>query len=150
MRLILGDQKGQSLIEVVVAVGVMSLLMVALLTTITLAVKNSRLAKDRVQAVSLANEGIELMRAYRDYDYTEFYAKAQTDEYNLPYSWVVEDGLSGGCPVVVFGIRDFFRRCVLVSNADASSVDVSVTVEWQEGSRVHQVVQSTRLTLWER
>lgn len=142
--------QGQSLIEVVVAIGVMSLLMVALLTTVTLAVKNSRLAKDRVQAVSLANEGIELMRAYRDYDYDEFYSSARLDEYNLPYSWTVEDGLSSDCVVTDYAIRSIYRRCVLLSIGDASSIDVEVTVDWQEGSRIHQVLQSTRLTQWER
>jgi Tfp pilus assembly protein PilV len=144
------DNRGQSLIEVVVAVGVMSLLMVALLTTVTLAVKNSRLAKDRVQAVSLANEGVELMRAYRDYDYDEFFSVARIDQYDLPYSWVVEDGLSSDCVVTEYVIRDSFRRCVGITSVDASSVDVEVTVDWQEGSRVHQVLQSTRLTQWER
>ncbi len=142
--------EGQSLVEVVVAIGAMSLLLVALLTTVSLSVKNSRVAKDRVQAVSLANEGIELMRAYRDYDYAEFYGKARVDTYNLAYSWVVADGLTDNCSTTAFDIRSFYRRCVLLTNVDATSTDVEVTVDWQEGSRVHQVSQSTRLTQWER
>lgn len=150
------SSKGQSLVEVVVAIGAMSLLLVALLTTISLSVKNSRLAKDRNQAVALANEGIELMRAYRDYDWDLFYAEARVDSYDLPYNWVVEDALSADCQTL-FDIRDMYRRCVtLTVDEPLSSIDVEVLVEWEEGTRTlengnaHQVTQNTRLSLWER
>ncbi len=145
-----GGSSGQSLIEVVVAIGVMSLLLVALLVTVSLSIKNSRLAKDRNQAVALAQEGVELIRAYRDYDYAEFYSKDSLVAYDLPYNWVVEDGLGDSCSATDFAIRDFFRRCVLVTRVDATSTDVQVTVEWQEGSRTHEVFQITRLSQWER
>ncbi len=141
---------GQSLVEVVVAVGAMSLLLVALLTTVSLSVKNSRVAKDRTQAVALGQEGIELMRAYRDYSHQLFYGEARVDKYDLPYNWVVEDGLSADCSSDEFSIRDFYRRCVKITTVDLTSSDVEVTVEWQEGSKVNQVVQNTRLSLWER
>ena len=144
------SSKGQSLVEVVVAIGAMSLLLVALLTTISLSIKNSRLAKDRTQAVSLANEGIELMRAYRDYDFDTFWGEVSVSQYDLPYNWVVEDGLLASCSTTEFEIRDFFRRCVRLTLVDVSSVDVEVEVSWQEGSRVNQVIQNTRLSLWER
>lgn len=144
------SSKGQSLVEVVVAIGAMSLLLVALLTTISLSIKNSRVAKDRTQAVSLANEGIELMRAYRDYDFDTFWGEVSVSQYDLPYNWVVEDGLLASCSTTEFEIRDFFRRCVRLTLVDVSSVDVEVEVSWQEGSRVNQVIQNTRLSLWER
>ena len=144
------SSKGQSLVEVVVAIGAMSLLLVALLTTISLSIKNSRVAKDRTQAVSLANEGIELMRAYRDYDFDTFWGEVSVTQYDLPYNWVVEDGLLASCSTTEFEIRDFFRRCVRLTLVDVSSVDVEVEVSWQEGSRVNQVIQNTRLSLWER
>jgi len=143
--------KGQSLIEVVVAVGAMSLLLVALLTTVSLSVKNSRVAKDRNQAVALAQEGVELMRTYRDVSYTNFEALADTTSYDLPYNWTVGDGLSTGCQVDSFSIRDFYRRCVVLDDSGiVDGVEVEVTVEWQEGSKVNQVVQTTRMSKWER
>lgn len=144
------NSQGQSLIEVVVAIGAMSLLLVALLTTISFSIRNSRIAKDRTQAVALSSEGIELMRAYRDYNFNTFFAEARIDNYDLPYSWVVEDGLAADCSETEFEIRDFFRRCVKLTSIDLTSVDVEVTVEWQEGSQVKQAIQNTRLSLWER
>lgn len=142
--------QGQSLIEVVIAVGAMSLLLVALLATISLSIRNSRLAKDRTQAVSLANEGVELMRAYRDYEFNAFFTEARIDNYNLPYNWVVEDGLFDDCSTTEFVIRDSYRRCVRLTSVDLTSVDVEVTVEWQEGSQVKVTTQNTRLSRWER
>jgi Tfp pilus assembly protein PilV len=56
--------KGQSLVEVVIAVGAMSVLLVALLSLMSLSLRNSRLAKDRARAVASASQGVELMRAY--------------------------------------------------------------------------------------
>ena len=49
---------GQSLVEMVVAVGMMSLLMVALLSVTSLSIKNTRLAQSRTQAVGLVQEGL--------------------------------------------------------------------------------------------
>ena len=120
------NSKGQSLVEVVVAIGAMSLLLVALLTTISLSIKNSRVAKDRTQAVSLANEGIELMRAYRDYDFDTFWGEVSVSQYDLPYNWVVEDGLLASCSTTEFEIRDFFRRCVRLTLVDVISYARSV------------------------
>jgi|APSaa5957512576_1039674.scaffolds.fasta_scaffold78735_2 hypothetical protein len=141
---------GQSFIEVVVAIGAMSLLLVALLATISLSIKNSRLAKDRTQAVSMANEGVELMRAYRDYSFNDFFSEARVSSYNLPYNWRVEDGLFEDCSSTLFEIRDIYRRCVKLTSVDFNSVDVEVLVEWQEGSLVKETMQNTRLSKWER
>jgi Tfp pilus assembly protein PilV len=141
---------GQSLIEVVVAVGVMSLLLVSLLSLISLSIKNSRLAKDRTLAVQLAQEGVELMRAYRDYSWSEFNA-AVGNVYVLPLNWTVEDGLSTpGCDETDFIIDAFFSRCVELSSGGIDGVEAGVTVSWQEGTQLKQTVQTTRLSLWER
>ena len=146
--------RGQSLVEVVVAVGAMSLLLVALLALVVMSIKNSRLAKDRAKAVALAQGGVELMRAYRDYSWTEFSIFATGDDYVLESDWTVDTvGLgevATGCDEISYmDETNFYSRCVKLSSG-ASVVDVQVTVSWQEGSRLEQTVQSTRLSIWER
>ncbi|MFC1627386.1 hypothetical protein ACFL18_02440 [Patescibacteria group bacterium] len=141
---------GQSLVEVLVAVGAMSLLMVALLSLVALSMRNSRLAKDRTQAVALAQEGVELIRAYRDYSWTEIAAVSGVSNYDLPKNWIVEDGLSAACDLDNFTIYSFYRRCVQITPEDATTLEIVVTVDWQEGSREHQATQTTKLSLWER
>lgn len=133
--------KGQSLVEVVIAVGAMSVLLVALLSLMSLSLRNSRLAKDRARAVALASEGVELMRAYRDYNWNQFLNLADGSNYDLPDNWVVEDGLSADCVSS--------ERCVRLDLA-GGQVEVSVTVSWREGSQTFSTNQVTQLALWER
>jgi len=132
-----------------VAVGAMSLLLVSLLSLVSLSIKNSRLAKDRTQAVALAQGGIELMRAYRDYSWTNFSGAAGGTKYDLPKIWVVDDGLIG-CDEGSFTIDNFFRRCVQIQEIDTREMAVSVEVVWQEGSQTYETVQKTKLSVWER
>lgn len=141
------NKKGQSLIEVVVAVGMIGMLLVAILALITLSLKNSRLAKAKTQAVALAQEGVELMRTYRDLSWTGLVAKADGNSYSLPLNWTINNSLTDICPVT-FNINNLFRRCLVLSDATVNSVLLTVTVEWQEGNRWHQSQQATRLALW--
>lgn len=139
---------GQSLVEVVVAVGMMALLLTAVLTLVSLSVKNSRLTKDRTKAVGLAQEGVELMRAYRDLSWYGLLA-ATPGNYGLDKTWTVTEGLTTDCPTVN-NIDDFFIRCVQVIDDGPDKVKIQVVVSWQEGAQVHQTMQTTNLTKWER
>lgn len=134
--------------EILIAIGAMSVLLISLLSLVTLSLKNSRLSKDRAQAVALAQEGIELMRAYRDYSWSGFRAKAGL-EYNLPGNWVVGDGLTQNCNQTP-SINGFFWRCVDLDAAGSNEVLVAVEVGWNEGGQTLTTKQDTRLTLWER
>lgn len=141
--------KGQSLVEVVVAVGAMTVLLIALLALVSLSLRNSRLAKDRARAVALSQEGVELMRAYRDYDWQGF--KGISGNFNLPDNWVVEDGLGQACNLAneSLKIEDFFWRCVILGNS-LNTVEVEVNVYWKEGAQTFTTNQITQISLWER
>lgn len=131
------------------AVGMIGLLLTAVLALISLSVKNSRLSKDRTMAVGLAQQGVELMRTYRDYlDWSTFLVKAGTS-YDLPENWTVVTGLSNGCPATK-NIYDYYLRCVVLTAQPEGEVAVQVTVSWAEGSQTYQTVQSSNLSLWER
>lgn len=140
-------KSGQSLVEVVVAVGVMALLLTAVLSLISLSVKNSRLAKDRTKAANLAQEGIELMRTYRDLSWTGLLEKAGLN-YDLAENWTVETDWTG-CSQEN-NVDDFFKRCVDIQTEGSEQVSIQVIVSWQEGSQIYQTVQTTNLSLWER
>ena len=146
------QSKGQSLVEVVVAVGAMSILLVSLLSLVSLSLRNSQLAKDRAQAVSLAQEGVELMRAFRDYNWSGFLALTGPTEYNLPSNWTVTTGLGEVCSQTK-KINEYFEfwRCVRLMEIETNKeVEVIVKVYWQKGSQVREVEQITRLTVWQR
>ena len=126
------------------AVGMMALLLTAVLALISLSVKNSRLAKDRTKAVGLAQQGVELMRTYRDYSWSDLSGQADGTIYNLPENWTVGPLLNSPCQTK--NIYSYYTRCVKLS----PGVEVIVTVSWVEGSQTHQTIQSTNLSLWER
>lgn len=145
---------GQSLIEVIVAVGMMALLLTAVLALISLSVKNSRLAKDRTKAVGLVQEGIELMRTYRDKNWIALYT-ATGNTCGLNKTWTVEEDLIDSCDSCDSlaennSIDDFFRRCVQVDADGGNQVNIQVVVSWQEGAQAQQTIQTTNLSLWER
>ena len=141
---------GQSMVEVIVVVGAMSLLLVSLLSLVALSIKNSRLAKDRTRAVSLSVEGVELMRSFRDYSWQSITGVARNDPYDLPKNWVIADGLSSDCDAASFLIYNFFRRCVTILQEDSQTLTVEVEVSWMEGNKLNQTTQPTKLTVWER
>lgn len=141
--------KGQSLVEVVVAVGASSILLVSLLSLISLSLRNSRLAKDRARAVALGQEGVELMRSLRDYNWSEFLSLANGNLYNLPETWTVETGLVDAC-LAQKQIYNFFWRCVSLSMTSPTQIEVNVAVTWKEGSQEFTTNQTTQMSLWER
>jgi len=153
--------KGQSLIEVVVAVGITTLLSVALLSVVSISIKNSRVARDRTIAVELAQGGIELMRTYRDYNWTTFSGKASVGgtDWVLAENWIVEVGLTdencdADTKMSEAGNFSNYSRCVNLisemSGLDVVAVDVVITISWNEGDQIKEVVQSTRLSKWQR
>jgi len=66
------NYKGQTLIEVVVAVGVVVLLAVSLITTNLVTQKTSRSARNTTQATKLAQDYAEKIRIIRDRDGYEY------------------------------------------------------------------------------
>ena len=75
--------KGQSLFEVVLALGIISFIMVALISLTTVSVRNASVARNKTQANRLAQEGVEWLRGERDsgYDiFVDYVGKMSTDD----------------------------------------------------------------------
>ncbi|MBI2021688.1 hypothetical protein HYS93_02255 [Candidatus Daviesbacteria bacterium] len=63
------SQKGQSLLEITVTIGLIVIVVTALTLTTILSLKNSRFSKDQVKATKYAQEGLERVRAIKGRDY---------------------------------------------------------------------------------
>lgn len=75
-------QKGQSLIEVIIA-GLVGMLVVSALTFATIfSLRNANFAKTSVQATKLAQEGIEWVRIGRDHNSSIIISGASVDSWN--------------------------------------------------------------------
>ena len=63
---------GQSLFEVVLALGIISFIMVALISLTTLSVRNASVTRNKTSANRFAQEAVEWLRGERDADYDLF------------------------------------------------------------------------------
>jgi Tfp pilus assembly protein PilX len=124
------QDKGQSLVEVIMALAVALLVVVALVRATVTSIRNARFAKDKALATKYAQEGIEAVRAYRDgVDWSTFIS---------------------GCSSPP-GLSDppaSFTRKINCSGSDDSKRDVTVTVSWSDASGDHESKLETSLTNW--
>src|SRR3989304_3745944 len=67
---------GQSLYEVVFAIGIAAIIITGVLVVSTTSVRNSTFSKNNSQATKYAQEAMEWLRAERDVDWAIFYGHA--------------------------------------------------------------------------
>lgn len=140
---------GQSLIELLMALGAGVLIMVAIVAGVVMAGKNSQFAKNQNLATRYAQEGIELARSQRDkLGWSPFYAN-----YSAKPQCIDNGGnftlMSGNCTPNVG--NNFFTRSATFTDSGGTGISLSltVTVSWQDSSGTHESSQTTVLTNWE-
>lgn len=135
-------QSGQTLAEVVVAIGVIVLLVTGLIVGTSVTLKASQYSKARSQAVQYAQEGVELARSLRDSSWTSFFALAGTSQCLDKNG--VRTPMSGNCPV---NIDNIYTRQVTFMWSDPR-MKLDVVVSWIDGNKTYTVPISTYLTQW--
>ncbi len=121
------NMKGQTLIEVLVALGLIGVIATVLSTVVLTSLGNARFSKDQSLATQYAQEGLEIIRLLRDKNYTVF-RNISNGTYCLAKD--AED-LSPDCQTA--NVDNFLRRVTVVQAGCAVSVArVSVIVSWQD------------------
>lgn len=150
MRLYLKNnwQKGQTLIEALVAFMVATMVIVALVAAVTVSLSRSQFVKERTQAEKYAQEGLEWVRAERDINWTRISTRATA----APGSTYCLNNLTwpampSNCVGTYITGTNFTREAVL-TNLAANRVQLRIIVSWQEGGRTHTSDQTTILTNW--
>lgn len=147
---------GQSLIEVIVSVGIAVILAIALISAGLISNKTARSARDNTQATKLAEQAIEQIRVFRDRQ--GYGALAVGTCYTLntsasdPASWNLS---TASCPAgesIMLNNTVFVR---MFSIADASTVTppaskrlITVTVSWNESGGTQTVTNQTIFSQW--
>lgn len=141
-------QLGQSLFEVVFAIGASALIITAVVILATNAVSNSTFSKNEALAGRLTGETVEWLRGQRDADWDTFYANTAITPRCLPtLSW----NLTGGCGEGdTISSNTNFRRELLLTHIDTQNVEVKVRVYWEDGRGVHEISTVTNFTDWRR
>ena len=134
--------RGQSLVEVLVAVGIISLVLVAIVAGVTLAIKNASFSKNQTSATRYAQEAMEWLRNQRDQDWNAFVGRNGRAYCLNNLSWS-----TGSCEYVLGGI--FKREAILSGLVTDPRIEVKVTVSWQDAGGTHQSELSSYFTKWQ-
>ncbi|OGM23308.1 hypothetical protein A2961_04350 [Candidatus Woesebacteria bacterium RIFCSPLOWO2_01_FULL_39_21] len=135
--------KGQSLFEIVVAVGVIALIMVVVVSLSTSSVKTSTFARDKTEANKLAGEAIEWLRGQRDESWTTFNSNTDTSPRcfdSLDWSSTATCGASE----FIVNTR-FLREGSFTKTVEGVSliIDATITITWTEPGGTHDIVVTT-------
>lgn len=140
-------QSGQTLLELVVATGVVAIVITALVTAVTASLRYSQATRLRSHGVKFAQEGLELTRKVRDLNtwdvfqaYSDGLGSWCLDELG---AWSADLG-SGSCPLSAG--NNFWRRVHFVWNDPV--MEVTVTVSWGERTISSTMELKTHFTQW--
>lgn len=143
--------KGQSLIEVVVSLGVAVILAVSLISTSLITQKTARTAKNNNQATKLAQGSIEKVRVLRDrqgFNAMPLGLCLMLDSSDPdPVKW----RLNGGCSLgeTITSNNTNFTRKIEIDDSGVNTKLVTVTVTWNEPGGAQAVKQQTFLSKWQ-
>lgn len=142
-RLGLNFQSGQSLIEVLTALAVVLLVIIALIRATTIAIKSSDFSKTQALATVYTQEAMEWIRAERDKGWDNISDQTPVNSLCLnELSW-----LGGSCDYI---LADRFKREVSLANVggEGNKIEVKVVVSWQDAGGDHQSQLTTYLSNW--
>lgn len=141
----IAKSRGQTLLELIVSIGVVVFVMLGLVVAVTSSLRFSQASRYRSRAVKYAQEAIEMTRQLRDtnlWDTFIAYAGVTPKVWCLSKTgvWTPEDG---NCQP----LDGIFSRNVTLT-WDDPLVRVQADVSWQDGSRVLHSQLDTYLTRW--
>lgn len=157
---ILNRQKGFSLLEVIIAVLVITIGIVGALSLINYSISSAAIGKSQVIASGLAQEGLEIVRSIRDDNWhqdIDWNTGLDAGEYRVQYN----NGallLLAGNPFLKInsdgyhqydsGTDTKFRRKITISNKSADQIKIVSEVTWSERGGSRSVSAEYRLYDW--
>jgi Tfp pilus assembly protein PilV len=156
--LFLPPQAGQTVIEVLIATGVVALVMTAVAAAMTVSVKNTAESKYRSLAVKLNQESIELFRRERDrMGWESFREVVNADGVTVTYC------LGSALPTTSQSFIDLtnsaecntfpqagtaYTREVVATVANPDLIELQATVSWADGTQTRSVIIDQDLQNW--
>ena len=119
--------KGQMLIELMIALSVVMLTLVALVQISTKSLSNAGFSQKQAQAATLANKEMEVIRNTKNQSWDIFYSTVAN---------ITNSPISG----------TEYVKSIIYTKPDAQTVTVTVTVSWTEKGKIFSSKQNTILT----
>ena len=122
--------KGQSLIEVLVALGIISLVVTGVATVVTSSLGNTQFSSDQASSTKYAQEGLEVTRRIRNDSYTAFAS------YNGTFCLAKGATTLGTVQASCSENADHFIRSIQIEHTPGCGANVSkvrAIVAWKDG-----------------
>ncbi len=123
------NERGQTLVEVLLASGVTVILLVSMIAVVTRSIADSQFSKNKTKAARYVEEGLELARFQRD--------EANWDDFSS---------------VTASPLPSPFTRTISVTDESTDEVErkkIEVLVDWSDGKGDHQSKGVGYLMKWE-
>lgn len=140
------NEKGQSLFEVVLALGVITAITVGIVSLAASSIRNAGFSKNKTLAGRYVQEATEWLRSERDADFTAFEAHTLTSIWCLSgLNWTKV----GACGSANIPDTPLFRE-VTFSTLPSENIIIraNVRVYWTDGQGDHEVSSITSFTDW--
>lgn len=140
--------KGQSLIEVLIALGIGVLVIVALVQSLVTSVKNASFAKNQNLATRYSQEAVESIRSERD---KLGWSTMNTNFNNKTFCLPTGDSATWSQKVVSCAaiLGTIFVREAKFTSGGANTLLVEISTSWTDSSGTHTSKQNTYLTKWQ-
>ncbi len=122
-------KKGQSLIEILVAIGILGVMLVGVVAGATVGLKGARISRERAYAKSLADKKTEQVRTIRDTDPDLFFDLGSRNE-------SATDSTGPGYTITT----------TYTLQPSGVLMSVVVVVGWTDGNSSYNVTESTYLS----
>jgi Tfp pilus assembly protein PilV len=126
---ILKSNKGQSIIEVVVALSLVVLVVLGLVKVSVTSINNTAFARDQRAATKYAQEGVENARQCKEENEVAFWNES--------------------CPELAVPTDTKFTRQITYTQIEEGKMQLDVVVSWTDGKGQHESNLTTYLTKWE-
>lgn len=168
------NKKGFTIIESLVAIFILTVSVTALMTVVSQSIFNSNYIKNKTVAISIAQEGVELVRNIQDtalvnssFSTFEVFAGTVFGPCILNEATCTIDAIDldiASCPNQIcppilvsddtgyfnytFGEASMFTRTISIKQTSTNSGIAVVTVTWMQGGVERNVSYTTELFLW--
>lgn len=150
-------ERGQTLIEVIIAIGLVVLVLITLVSALTLAIRNNQFARDQVLARNRTRESLEWVRSVREQmGWDAFYTMISNDGSPAVYcltalptdiaSITSLPNQPCSSTEVVSGTK--YIRTMTMTLTSAEEIEIVVTVTWTEGGKDHQSMSTLIVRKW--
>jgi Tfp pilus assembly protein PilV len=137
------SNSGQTIIEVIIAAGIVALVLTAVVAAVTSSVKNTALAKSKTVAVKFSQEGVEFFRNQRAAlgweAFGKFFQDTGTTFCLASIPSTISQLTAGACTTHDYvDSKSTFQRSAVItlstSGSTITNIKVVVTVTWVDGS----------------